>query len=108
VALTDPHAPGATPLTPVQLRGLRLPLTTHGELNAAEQENILRARLWARGARSIAMPNMLTREFVEQLHLRMYGDVWEWAGTQRQVDTNIGVPFPHCAGISRLQREEIS
>ena len=49
--------------------------TTHGELNAAEQENILRARLWARGARSIAMPNMLTREFVEQLHLRMYGDV---------------------------------
>lgn len=54
MALTDPHAPGATPLTPVQLRGLRLPLTTHGELNAAEQENILRARLWARGARSIA------------------------------------------------------
>ena len=75
MALTDPHAPGATPLTPVQLRGLRLPLTTHGELNAAEQENILRARLWARGARSIAMPNILTREFVEQLHLRMYGDV---------------------------------
>ena len=78
MALTDPHAPGATPLTPVQLRGLRLPLTTHGELNAAEQENILRARLWARGARSIAMPNMLTRQFVEQLHLRMYGDVWKW------------------------------
>ena len=49
--------------------------TTHGELNAAEQENILRARLWARGARSIAMPNMLMREFVEQLHLHMYGDV---------------------------------
>ena len=41
------------------------------------------------------MPNMLTRQFVEQLHLRMYGDVWEWAGTQRQVDTNIGVPFSH-------------
>ena len=66
MALTDPHAPGATPLTPVQLRGLRLPLTTHGELNAAEQENILRARLWARGARSIAMPNMLARQFVER------------------------------------------
>jgi hypothetical protein len=66
---------------------LRLPLTTHGELNAAEQENILRARLWARGAHSIAMANMLTREFVEQLHLGMYGGVWEWAGSQRQVDT---------------------
>jgi Fic-DOC domain mobile mystery protein B len=95
VALTDPHAPGATPLTPEQLRGLKLPITTHGELNAAEQENILRARLWARAARSIVMPSMLSREFVEQLHARMYGDVWEWAGTQRQIDTNIGVPFSH-------------
>lgn len=94
MALTDPHAPGATPLTQEQLRGLKLPITMHGELNAAEQENILRARLWARGARSIVMPNMLSREFVERLHARMYGDVWEWAGTQRLVDTNIGVPFP--------------
>jgi hypothetical protein len=31
----------------------------------------------ARGACSIAMPNMLTREFVEQLHLRMY-DLTRW------------------------------
>ncbi|MGC4027522.1 MAG: mobile mystery protein B [Steroidobacteraceae bacterium] len=99
MALTDPHAPGATPLTPEQLRGLRLPITTHGELNAAEQENILHARLWARSARSIAMPGMLSREFVEQLHERMYGDVWEWAGTQRLVDTNIGVPYPQI-GVS--------
>ncbi len=101
MALTEPHAPGATPLTPEQLHGLKLPVTTHGELNAAEQENILRARLWARGARSIAMPRMLSREFVEQLHERMYGDVWEWAGTQRRVDTNIGVPFPQI-GVSLL------
>lgn len=94
MALTDPHAPGATPLTAEQLTGLKLPITTHGELNAAEQENILRARLWARGARSIVMPKMLSREFIEQLHERMYGDVWSWAGTQRMVDTNIGVTFP--------------
>jgi Fic-DOC domain mobile mystery protein B len=99
VALTDPHAPGATPLTLEQLRGLKLPVTTHGELNAAEQENILRARLWARSARSIAMPGMLSRAFIEQLHARMYGDVWEWAGTQRLVDTNIGVPYPQI-GVS--------
>lgn len=78
---------------------MKLPVTTHGELNAAEQENILRARLWARRARSIVMPGMLSREFVEQLHARMYGDVWEWAGTQRLVDTNIGVPF-HEIGVS--------
>jgi Fic-DOC domain mobile mystery protein B len=94
VALTEPHAPGAAPLTVEQLAGLKRPVTTHGELNAAEQENILRARLWARSARSMVMPKMLSREFIEELHRRMYGDVWSWAGTQRTVDTNIGVSYP--------------
>jgi Fic-DOC domain mobile mystery protein B len=99
VALTDPHAHGATPLTAEQLRGMKLPVTTHGQLNAAEQENILRARLWARRARSIVMPGMLSREFIERLHARMFGDVWKWAGKQRLVDTNIGVPH-HEIGVS--------
>jgi Fic-DOC domain mobile mystery protein B len=95
VALTDPHAPGATPLTAEQLKGLRNPfITTHAELNRAEQANIVRARLWARTARSIIMPKMLSREFLEELHRRMYRDVWAWAGKQRTVETNIGVDFP--------------
>jgi Fic-DOC domain mobile mystery protein B len=95
MALTDPHAPGATPLTAEQVKGLRNPfITTHAELNRAEQANIVRARLWARTARSIVMPGMLSRDFLEHLHRRMYGDVWSWAGKQRTVDTNIGVDFP--------------
>jgi Fic-DOC domain mobile mystery protein B len=98
MALTDPHAPGATPLTAEQVKGLRNPfITTHAELNRAEQANIVRARLWARTARSIVMPGMLSREFLEELHRRMYGDVWSWAGQQRTVDTNIGVDFPKIA-----------
>ena len=95
MALTDPHAPGTTPLTPEQLKGLRNPfITTHEELNRAEQANIVRARVWARTARSIVMPKMLSREFLGDLHRRMYADVWTWAGKQRIVDTNIGVDFP--------------
>jgi Fic-DOC domain mobile mystery protein B len=95
MALTDPHAAGATPLTADQLKGLRNPfITTHAELNRAEQANIVRARLWARTARSIVMPGMLSREFLDDLHRRMFGDVWRWAGNQRNVDTNIGVEFP--------------
>lgn len=95
MAITDPHAPGATPLTAEQVKGLRNPfITTHEELNRAEQANIVRARLWARTARSIAMPGMLSREFLDDLHRRMYRDVWSWAGKQRTVDTNIGVDFP--------------
>ena len=95
MALTDPHAPGATPLTIEQLKGLRNPfITSHAELNRAEQANIVRARVWAGTARSIGMPKMLSREFLENLHRRMYADVWTWAGKQRTVDTNIGVDFP--------------
>jgi fido (protein-threonine AMPylation protein) len=100
MALTDPHAPDATPLTVEQLKGLRNPfITTHEELNRAgqsraEQANIVRARVWARTARSIVMPKMLSREFLGDLHRRMYQDVWAWAGKQRTVDTNIGVDFP--------------
>jgi Fic-DOC domain mobile mystery protein B len=95
MALTDPHAPGATPLTADQLKGLRNPfINTQEELNRAEQANIVRARLWARTARSIVMPGMLSRDFLEDLHRRMYGDVWSWAGKQRIVDTNVGVDFP--------------
>jgi Fic-DOC domain mobile mystery protein B len=95
MALTDPHAPGATPLTVEQLKGLRNPfIATHTELNRAEQANIVRARVWARSARSIVMPKMLSRDFLEGLHRRMYGDVWSWAGKQRVVDTNIGGEFP--------------
>jgi fido (protein-threonine AMPylation protein) len=37
-------------------------------LNRAEQANIVRARVWARTARSIAMPKMLSRDFLEELH----------------------------------------
>ena len=95
MALTDPHAPGATPLTVDQLKGLRNPfIATHAELNRAEQASIIRARVWARTARSITMPKMLSRDFLEELHRRMYKDVWTWAGRQRAVDTNIGVDFP--------------
>jgi Fic-DOC domain mobile mystery protein B len=94
MALTDPNAPGATRLSPDQVKGLRNPfINTHAELNRAEQANIVRARVWARTARSIVMPEMLSREFLEDLHRRMYGEVWAWAGEQRIEDTNIGIDF---------------
>jgi Fic-DOC domain mobile mystery protein B len=94
VELTEPPSEGATPLTAEQLKGLKNPfITTHAELNSAEQANILRARTWARSARSATIPKMLSRDFLELLHSRMYGDVWSWAGKQRLIDTNIGVGF---------------
>ncbi|MBC8033586.1 MAG: mobile mystery protein B, partial [Chitinophagaceae bacterium] len=34
---------------------------------------------------------ILTEQFVIELHKRMYGEVWEWAGQFRTTNKNIGV-----------------
>lgn len=69
---------GATPLSPDDRAGLRLRhVATRGELNEAEQANILAAIRWtaARQPR-----DLLTIGFARRLHKRMFGQVWNWAG----------------------------
>jgi hypothetical protein len=45
MALTGAHAPGATPLSEEDIRGLKIEsITTQGELNEAEAANIEFAR----------------------------------------------------------------
>ena len=80
---------GATPLGPDELLGLKLSsISTQGDLNVAEEANILAALAWTRRRRKTSL---LTREFVLTLHRRMFADVWDWAGKWRQRETNIGV-----------------
>jgi Fic-DOC domain mobile mystery protein B len=81
----------ATPLTPEERRDL-IPahITYRSELNEAEQENIVRGQEWAFTGRR----NLLTERFIKDLHRRMLGDVWRWAGKFRTSETNIGIPFP--------------
>lgn len=79
----------ATPLTPEERRGL-IPsyISTRAELNREEQNNILEAEIWALSRRR----NVLSIDALKNLHRRMFGNVWEWAGTFSQVhDRNIGV-----------------
>lgn len=72
-------------------RGLKLPANTHGELNELEAENILAGWRWAVRSTKSRMPNMLTDTYVRELHRRMFGEVWEWAGGYRNRETNVGV-----------------
>jgi Fic-DOC domain mobile mystery protein B len=83
-------APGNTPLSPEEEEGL-IPahITTQGELNEAEEANITRAYRWA--LRAIRGRDVLTDDFIYDLHSRMYGDVWEWAGQVRRTEKNIGI-----------------
>lgn len=90
--LTSAHAPGATPLTPDDVAGLKIrSVTTHGELNEAEGNNIIKGQQWALRSRLVRLPQMLSDDFMQRLHRVMFGDVWEWAGSYRPTDTNIGV-----------------
>jgi Fic-DOC domain mobile mystery protein B len=75
---------GATPIDPNDEADLRLPhITTQAELNEAEFENIVRAQLWSRARKH---RDLLTIEFAERLHKRMFGDVWKWAGAVRKIE----------------------
>lgn len=79
---------GATPLDPDERASL-IPrhIATQGELNEWEQLNIARGEQWARTRRR----DLLTEPFVRQLHRRMFGQTWHWAGSFRRSDKNIGV-----------------
>ena len=93
MALTGAHAPGVTPLSEEDIAGLKLAnITTQGELNEAEAENIIRGQEWALRSRTAALPEMLCDDYLLRLHKEMFGDVWKWAGKFRQSDLNIGVP----------------
>ena len=82
--------PGQTPPDPDELAGL-IPkhITTQAQLNQWEQLNILRAQRWASRWRG----ELLDEHFLRELHRRMFGDTWAWAGTFRQTDKSIGVPW---------------
>lgn len=82
---------GATPLEPEEIEGLRLShITTRGELDRWEQENIQDALAWLARKRKT---DILDEAFICQLHDKMFGKVWRWAGRFRRSDKNIGVSW---------------
>ena len=42
-------------------------------------------------SRRVAAKDILTEAFVQQLHVKMFGKVWRWAGQYRKTNKNIGV-----------------
>jgi len=80
----------ATPLTAEERREL-IPahIAYRRELNEAEQENIARAQDWA-----LMRPrDPVSEKFITELHGRMLGEVWRWAGKFRTSERNLGIPF---------------
>lgn len=61
-------------------------LQTQPELNQWEALNIARAARWAARRRG---ENWLSTPALQELHRRMFGETWRWAGTYRTSDKNI-------------------
>lgn len=80
---------GATPLEYEEIKGL-IPthITTKGELDALELENIARAIAWMQAAKA---NKILNTDFICRLHNKMFCDVWKWAGKYRKTEKNIGI-----------------
>lgn len=80
----------ATPLRPEEAAALRVPVVDRRQLNEIEAANVESGRAWALRSRK----DCLTADYLCELHKRMFGDVWRWAGNYRTFDVNIGnTPF---------------
>jgi Fic-DOC domain mobile mystery protein B len=84
---------GQTPLDEEEKEGLLIPsVTTRSELNEIEQRNIEEAVRWTIERRKkFTAEEILTERFIKELHRKMLGNVWKWAGHFRQSNKNIGV-----------------
>lgn len=92
-----PEPDGATPLHEEELEQL-IPdfVATRADLNTVESANILKAVPWASNQARLHGPDAIFEYgFAFELHRRMFGDVWRWAGRQRRLVTNLGCAPEH-------------
>lgn len=91
MGLTIDYIDGQTPLSEEEQEGLKIPsITTREELDEFEQLNIEKAIQWTFG-KKIKAEQLFSEKFIKDLHKRMYGDVWKWAGMFRTSEKNIGI-----------------
>lgn len=82
---------GQTPIDEEEKDGLLIPtISSRMELDEFEQQNIEEAIHWIVGRR-LKAETILTEKFICNLHRRMYGNVWSWAGAYRKTNKNLGM-----------------
>ena len=89
------YTKGQTPLDEEERQGLKIKsISTREELNEFEQQNIETALTWLIG-QNITAQRLLAEKFIKDLHFKMFGSVWNWAGTFRKSDKNMGTDWPY-------------
>lgn len=56
---------------------------------------------------ALTVTEILTDHFVRDLHRRLYGDVWEWGGRFRLLQTNIGIASEQIAVQLRSEMDNL-
>lgn len=91
MGLTLNYIYGQTPLEEEEKEGLKIAsVSTKGELDELEQNNVEEAVAWLYG-KKIKAGKILSPDFICALHKRMFGAVWKWAGRFRTTERNLGV-----------------
>ena len=93
MGLAIQYTSGQTPLDEDEIDGMLIPtIATHGELDEFEQQNIEQAIQWTL-ERKFKQIQLLQGDFIKEVHRKMFGQVWAWAGSFRKSNKNIGVDY---------------
>jgi Fic-DOC domain mobile mystery protein B len=87
------YGEGQTPIGQDELDQLKIKsISLREEMDEFEQQNIEKAQEWLLG-KNFTADKILSEDFVFEVHERMFGDVWSWAGQTRRTNKNIGVDW---------------
>jgi len=91
MGLTLEYTDGQTPIDEEEKEGLLIPtITARRDLDEFEQLGVEGALEWSR-KRKFDLDQILSEDFVMELHKKMFEDIWKWAGKRRKSGKNIGV-----------------
>jgi Fic-DOC domain mobile mystery protein B len=104
----DPQEDGQTPLDADEAQGLKLAfVATRADLNGAEATNIIAGMKWAE-SQIRSGTEVVSDVFLRELHARLFGQVWTWAGKYRTTERNIGIDPLRIAVAVRQLFDEIA
>lgn len=87
------YTKGQTPIDENEKAGLKIKsISSMAELDAFEQQNIEEAVQWTL-RNSPSVDKILSEKFINLVHKKMFQNVWNWAGSYRQSNKNIGVDY---------------
>lgn len=91
MGLNIEYIEGQTPIDEDEKIDLKISgIVTKAELDEWEQLNIEEAIKWSLNLKA-PWDEIIREKFIRQLHQKMFGKVWKWAGEFRKTNKNIGV-----------------